>query len=80
MSRLAEYILALSPEERERFAEAITECQEREIEVAKNADAAREAIRELDAKNQRVMQSLRELQDRVSALHLRVVPPRGGVN
>jgi len=80
MSKLADYVLSLSPEEQLRFADVIAECREREIEVAKNADAAREAVRELDAKNQRVMESLRQLQDRVAALHLRVIPPRGGVN
>ena len=80
MSRLAEYISSLSPEERKRFAEAIQECQDREIEVSANAEAAERAVRELDAKNQQVMESLRLLYDKVADLHLRVVPSKGGVS
>lgn len=80
MSSLSDAISSLTPAEREQFAEMIAECREREAQIAKNAEEAERAILALEAKHQRVIDSLRDLQDRVTALHMKVVPAKGRVS
>lgn len=80
MTKLADYVTTLTPEEREQFKELIAECESREADIHANDDATTQAIHTLAETNEKVMIALRQLEERVANLYLRVVPPKGRMN
>jgi hypothetical protein len=87
MGRVADYVNTLTPEERERFADLIDECREREAAIAGSAAKAEAALQRHRAEQREFWRGVEELKslsgdlrDTIGRLYLSTVPAKGRVS
>jgi hypothetical protein len=87
MGRVADYASTLSPDERERFADLIAECTQREAAIAGSAARAQAAVERYAAERREFGQAIAELKalsidlkESIGRLYLSSVPAKGRVS
>lgn len=87
MGRVADYVKTLTPAERERFADLIAECSDRERAIAESAEKADAALGRCETQRREFWRSVEELKalsgdlkDSIGRLYLSSVPPKGRVS
>ncbi len=87
MSRIAEYVKTLTPDERERFADLIREHEAQERLIADSAAGAAASLRRVNSSRRELVQGVHELaemtvrlRETIGRLYLLLVPAQGRVS